>query len=91
MYAAVLARSAAARRRAHKREALLEATENNLEKVRSAVAAGRLKGQDQIGVRVGRVVNQYKVAKHFTLDTALIRWPKVVVHYENPASNSIFS
>jgi len=57
-----------ARRRAHKREALLEATENNLEKVRSAVAARRLKGQDKIGVRVGRVVNQYKVAKHFTLD-----------------------
>jgi transposase len=57
-----------ARRRAHKREALLEATENNLEKVRSAVAAGRLKGQDKIGVRVGKVVNQYKVAKHFTLD-----------------------
>ena len=57
-----------ARRRSHKREALLEATEANLEKVRSAVAAGRLKGQDKIGVRVGRVVHQYKVAKHFTLD-----------------------
>lgn len=57
-----------ARRRAHKREALLEATETNLEKVRTAVAARRLKGQDKIGVRVGRVVNQYKVAKHFTLD-----------------------
>jgi transposase len=57
-----------ARRRSHKREALLEATETNLKKVRSAVAAGRLKGQDKIGVRVGRVVNQYKVAKHFTLD-----------------------
>lgn len=62
-----------AKHRAHKREALLEATENNLEKVRAAVVAGRLKGQDKIGVRVGKVVNQYKVAKHFTLhisDTA---------------------
>lgn len=62
-----------AKHRAHKREALLEATENNLEKVRAAVLAGRLKGQDKIGVRVGKVVNQYKVAKHFTLhisDTA---------------------
>jgi len=62
-----------AKLRAHKREALLEATENNLEKVRVAVVAGRLKGQDKIGVRVGKVVNQYKVAKHFTLhisDTA---------------------
>jgi transposase len=62
-----------AKRRAYKREALLEATEKNLEKVRSSVAAGRLKGQDHIGVRVGKLVNQYKVAKHFTLhitDTA---------------------
>jgi transposase len=56
-----------AKRRAYKREALLEATEKSLEKVRSSVAAGRLKGQDRIGVRVGKVINQYKVAKHFTL------------------------
>lgn len=54
--------------RAHKREELLQATENNLAKVRSMVQAGRLQGQDKIGVRVGKVVNQYKVAKHFTLD-----------------------
>jgi len=63
-----------AKRRAYKREALLEATEKNLEKVRQAVAAGRLKGQDKIGVRVGKVINQYKVGKHFTLtinDTGL--------------------
>jgi len=53
--------------RAHKREALLEATEKQLDKVRASVDAGRLKGQDNIGVRVGRVVNQYKVAKHFDL------------------------
>lgn len=62
-----------AKRRAYKREALLEATEKNLEKVRSAVLAGRLRGQDHIGVRVGKVLNQYQVAKHFTLqitDTA---------------------
>jgi len=54
--------------RAHKREDLLQATEKNLEKVRAMVQAGRLRGQDQIGVRVGKVVNQYQVAKHFTLD-----------------------
>jgi hypothetical protein len=29
---------------------------------------GKLKGQDAIGVRVGKVVNKYKVAKHFLLD-----------------------
>jgi transposase len=54
--------------RAHKREDLLQATEKNLEKVRAMVQAGRLCGQDKIGVRVGKVINQYKVAKHFTLD-----------------------
>ena len=54
--------------RAHKREALLAATEKNLEKIKTRVAAGQLRGQDHIGVRVGKVVNQYKVAKHFALD-----------------------
>lgn len=57
-----------AKLRAHKRESMLAATEKNLQKVQSAVAAGRLKGQDDIGVRVGKVVNQYKMAKHFELD-----------------------
>jgi len=56
-----------AKLRAHKREDLLQATEQNLEKVRDRVQSGHLKGQDKIGVRVGRVVNQYKVAKHFDL------------------------
>jgi transposase len=53
--------------RAHKREDLLKATEKNLAKVQAMVKAGRLRGQDQIGLRVGKVVDQYKVAKHFTL------------------------
>jgi transposase len=56
-----------AKLRAHKRESLLESTEKNLEKVRRSVANARLRGQDEIGVRVGKVVNQYKVAKHFRL------------------------
>ncbi len=54
--------------RAHKREELLQSTEKNLEKVCAMVHAGRLRGQDKIGVRIGKVINQYKVAKHFTLD-----------------------
>lgn len=54
--------------RAHKRDDLLCATEKQLEKIRASVAKGRLKGQDNIGVRVGRVINQYKMAKHFRLD-----------------------
>ena len=59
---------ALAQLRAHKREDLLCATEKQLEKIRTLVVKGRLKGQDHIGVRVGRVINQYKMAKHFTLD-----------------------
>jgi transposase len=53
--------------RAHKREALLEATEKELEKVRARVENGALAGRDKIGVRVGKVVNRYKVGKHFAL------------------------
>jgi transposase len=56
-----------AKLRAYKRQQLLEATKQELEKVRASVASGRLKGEDKIGVRVGRVVNKYKVAKHFEL------------------------
>jgi len=55
------------RRRAHKREALLVATEKELEKVRTRVENGSLAGRDKIGVRVGKVVNKYKVAKLFAL------------------------
>jgi len=56
-----------AKLRALKREDLLLATEKNLEAIRERVQAGRLRGADAIGLRVGRVVNQYKVAKHFEL------------------------
>jgi transposase len=59
-----------AKLRAHKREALLCATEKNLEKIKARVVAGKLTGQAKIGVRVGRVSNQYKVAKHFALSIA---------------------
>ena len=57
-----------AKLRAHKREDLLAATECNLEKIKARVGAGKLAGQGNIGVRVGKVINQYKVAKHFDLD-----------------------
>ena len=63
-----------AKLRAHKRAELLQATEEDLAKIAARVEAGRLKGQDKIGLAVGRVVNRYKVAKHFTLtltDTTL--------------------
>lgn len=56
-----------ARLRAHKREALLAATERNLDKIKARVDAAKLAGEAAIGMRVGKVVNQYKVAKHFEL------------------------
>lgn len=57
-----------ARRRAEKRRSLLEATARELDKVCGMVERGRLRGKDKIGVRVGKVINQYKVAKHFRLE-----------------------
>lgn len=56
-----------AKLRAHKREDLLVATERSLQAIQGRVQAGRLRGADAIGLRVGRVVNQYKMAKHFEL------------------------
>ena len=57
-----------ARRRAAKRRSLLAATAKVLDKVCGMVERGRLQGKDKIGVRVGKVVNQYKMAKHILLD-----------------------
>jgi hypothetical protein len=56
-----------AKMRTHKREELLAATETSLQKIKARVDAGKLAGADEIGLRVGRVINQYKVAKHFEL------------------------
>ena len=38
-----------------------------LESIRSDVKLGKHGGKDNIGVRVGKVINKYKVAKHFVL------------------------
>ena len=63
-----------ARERARKREALLQATEAELAQVQASVdnPRGRLhdKPAGPIGERVGRVVNRFKVAKHFQLTIA---------------------
>ena len=56
-----------AKLRAHTRDDLLAATEKSLEKIKVRVDGAKLAGKDKIGVAVGRVVNQYKVAKHFEL------------------------
>lgn len=57
-----------AKLRTHKRQSLIEATVRELEQVQGMVRRGRLVGKDQIGVRVGRVMNKYKVAKHVALE-----------------------
>ena len=57
-----------AKLRAHKRQSLLDATAKELERVRAMVEKGKLKKPEAIGVRTGKVVNKYKVAKHFKLD-----------------------
>jgi hypothetical protein len=65
---------AVAAERVRKRAELLAATEVELDKVKAMVcgARGTLRTADagQIGQRAGRVINKYKVAKHFTLDIA---------------------
>jgi Transposase DDE domain len=60
--------------RARKREDLLAATERLLRPLIDRVAAGKLHGQDAIGLAVGKVIGKHKMAKHFTLtitDTTL--------------------
>jgi hypothetical protein len=53
--------------RARKREELLQATEEKLAKVQARVERPRrpLRGEDAIGVAVGKVLGASKVAKHF--------------------------
>jgi hypothetical protein len=53
--------------RARKRAELLAATETALAPILAAVTDGRLSGADQIGLRVGKVVNRYKMGKHFQI------------------------
>ena len=54
-------------RRRRKREELLLATEAEIEKVAAAARRKnrRLVGKDDIGVALGKVINKYKVGKHF--------------------------
>jgi hypothetical protein len=55
--------------RARKREELLAATEQALQQVQAATqrAKRRLRGQAAIGLRVGRVLGRYKMAKPFAI------------------------
>jgi len=57
-----------AEERARKRSELLDATSAKLAAIVDRVTAGRLRGKDRIGIAVGKVIDRYKMAKHFELD-----------------------
>ena len=61
-----------AEERGRKRRELLAATERDLASVAKAVARAKrpLRGKEQIGLRVGKVLGHYKMAKHFKLTIA---------------------
>lgn len=56
--------------RGRTREALLQATERELETIRQATtrAKRRLMGQGNIALRVGKVLQRFKVGKHFQIE-----------------------
>jgi hypothetical protein len=54
--------------RARKREALLAATEKDLDKIAASASAGRLKDAARIGERIGKVIGKHKMAKHFSTE-----------------------
>jgi hypothetical protein len=60
--------------RPRKRGELLDATQALLDPIVARVLAGKLTGADKIGVAVGKVINKYKMGKHFQVsitDTGL--------------------
>ena len=67
----------AGERNAH-RERLLAATEAELTKIKRMVDAGHLNDPAKIGVRVGKVINKRKVAKHFitSISQAAFSWQR---------------
>ena len=64
-------------RKAH-RERLLAATEAELTTIKRMVDAGHLNDPAKIGVRVGKVINKRKVAKHFntSISEAAFTWQR---------------
>jgi len=57
-----------AKLRAKKRESLLGATCGEFGKVKRMVERGKLRTPAEIGIRAGKVVDKFKVAKHFALE-----------------------
>jgi transposase len=58
-----------AKRRALKRQELLEATGKELERICRMVERGRLHGSEDINARVQKLLTEYKVGKYYKLET----------------------
>ena len=73
-----------AEERARKRPELLAATEQQLEKIAAATRRAKrpLRGKQNIGVRAGKILNRYKMGKHFQL-----RIEDDSFHYERKTAN----
>jgi transposase len=73
-----------AEERARKRPDLLTATEKQLEKIAAATKRPRrpLRGKQNIGLRAGKILNRYKMGKHFQL-----RIEEDSFHYERKTAN----
>jgi len=69
-----------ASKRQHKRQALLEATEESFEKISKEISrrTKKILNKDEIGIKVGKVINKYKVGKHFklTIEDNLFEWKR---------------
>ena len=59
-----------AEERRRKRDELLRATEESLKKIQAQIGRRKKKpmSREEIGLKVGRVINRYKVAKHFRVE-----------------------
>jgi transposase len=73
-----------AEERSRKRPDLLAATEKQLEKIAAATRRPKrpLRGKQNIGLRAGKVLNHYKMGKHFQL-----RIEEDSFHYERKTAN----
>ena len=73
-----------AEERARKRPELLAATEKQLEKIAAATKRAKrpLRGKQFIGIRAGKILNRYKMGKHFQL-----RIEEDSFHYERKTAN----
>src|ERR1700730_7155685 len=73
-----------AEERARKRPDLLAASEKQLEKIAAATKRARrpLRGKQNIGIRAGKILNRYKMGKHFQL-----RIEEDSFHYERKTAN----